>query len=90
MSLRYGDGSLATITYLTNAHRRFPKETFEVSSGGRTARLDNFKRATVWSGAHAASVGIWVHRTRASAPQIEAFLDVGANRRPDADLAGIA
>ena len=55
VSLRYGDGSLATITYLTNAHRRFPKETFEVSSSGRTARLDNFKRATVWSGAHASS-----------------------------------
>ena len=50
MSLRYDDGSLATITYLTNAHRRFPKETFEASSGGRTARLDNFRRATVWSG----------------------------------------
>ena len=51
MSLRYDDGSLATITYLTNAHRRFPKETFEASRGGRTARLDNFKRTTVWSGA---------------------------------------
>ena len=50
VSLRYGDGSLATITYLTNAHRRFPKETFEASSGGRTARLDNFRRATIWSG----------------------------------------
>ncbi len=50
MSLRYGDGSLATITYLTSAHRRFPKETFEASSGGRTARLDNFKRTTVWAG----------------------------------------
>jgi len=53
MSLRYDDGSLATITYLTNAHRRFPKETFEASSSGRTARLDNFRRATVWSGTRA-------------------------------------
>ena len=53
ISLRYADGSLATITYLTEAHRRFPKETFEASSGGRAARLDNFKRATVWSGTHA-------------------------------------
>jgi len=53
VSLRYGDGSLATVTYLTSAHRRFPKETFEVSSGGRTARLDNFRRVTVWSGPRA-------------------------------------
>ena len=50
VSLRYGDGSLATITYLTEAHRRFPKETFEASRSGRTARLDNFRRTTVWSG----------------------------------------
>jgi predicted dehydrogenase/threonine dehydrogenase-like Zn-dependent dehydrogenase len=53
VSLRYGDGSLATVTYLTSAHRRFPKETFEASSGGRTARLDNFRRATIWSGPRA-------------------------------------
>lgn len=50
LSLRYANGSLATITYLTSMHRRVPKETFEVSSGGRTARLDNFKRTTVWAG----------------------------------------
>ena len=60
VSLRYGDGSLATVTYLTNAHRKFPKETFEASSGGRTARLDNFRRATVWS----------VRGSRQSAPRI--------------------
>jgi predicted dehydrogenase/threonine dehydrogenase-like Zn-dependent dehydrogenase len=50
MSLRYHNGSLATIMYITNAHRRFPKEIFEASTGERTARLDNFKLATVWSG----------------------------------------
>ncbi len=50
VGLRYPDGSLASVTYVTNGHRRFPKETFEVSRGGRSARLDNFKRATVWAG----------------------------------------
>lgn len=48
--LHYDDGSLATITYLTNGHPRFPKETFEAFGGGRSARLDNFRRATVWTG----------------------------------------
>jgi predicted dehydrogenase len=50
VTLRYSDGSVATISYLTNGHPRFPKETFEVSGGGRSARLDNFRRGTVWSG----------------------------------------
>ena len=89
VSLRYGDGSLATITYLTEAHRRFPKETFEASSGGRTARLDNFKRATVWSGTHAR-----VRRQSGCSGQGSARPDrglplVGAKRRPDAHLAGV-
>jgi predicted dehydrogenase/threonine dehydrogenase-like Zn-dependent dehydrogenase len=50
VSVRYEDGSLATITYFTNGNARFPKETFEAVCGGRVARLDNFKKATVWSG----------------------------------------
>jgi predicted dehydrogenase len=50
VSVRYDDGSLGTITYFANGNARFPKETFEAVCGGRVARLDNFKRATVWSG----------------------------------------
>ena len=49
VTLRYADGSLATITYTTSGDSRFPKETFDVSGGGRNARLDNFTRATVWT-----------------------------------------
>jgi predicted dehydrogenase/threonine dehydrogenase-like Zn-dependent dehydrogenase len=48
-TLRYADGSLASITYATDGHARFPKETLDVSGGGRNAKLDNFTRATVWS-----------------------------------------
>ncbi len=48
--LRYEDGSVATIGYLTNGNPRLPKEMFEVSANGRSARLDNFTRATVWTG----------------------------------------
>ena len=49
VSLRFADGSFGTITYVTGGDGRFPKETFDVSGGGRNARLDNFTRATVWS-----------------------------------------
>ena len=47
-TLRYADGSLATLSYSTAGHARAPKETLDVSGGGRNARLDNFTRATVW------------------------------------------
>jgi predicted dehydrogenase/threonine dehydrogenase-like Zn-dependent dehydrogenase len=75
VSLRYCDGSLATVTYLTSAHRRFPKETFEVSSGGRTAQLDNFRRATVWSGARAQVRRHLGSPDKGQPAEIKAFLD---------------
>jgi predicted dehydrogenase/threonine dehydrogenase-like Zn-dependent dehydrogenase len=50
VNVRYSDGSLGTVTYFVNGHPRFPKETFEAVCAGRVARLDNFKKATVWSG----------------------------------------
>jgi predicted dehydrogenase len=48
-TLRFADGSLGSITYATGGGSRFPKETLDVSGGGRNARLDNFHRATIWS-----------------------------------------
>jgi predicted dehydrogenase len=50
VNLRFDDGSVASIAYATKGSSRFPKETFEASAGGRTARLANFRSATVWSG----------------------------------------
>ncbi len=75
VSLRYGDGSLATVTYLTSAHRRFPKETFEASRGGRTARLDNFRRATLWSGARVRVRRHLGSTDKGQSAEITAFLD---------------
>jgi predicted dehydrogenase len=48
-TLRFADGSLGAITYSTGGDGRFPKETLDVTGGGRNARLDNFTRATVWN-----------------------------------------
>jgi predicted dehydrogenase len=48
-SLRFGDGSVAAISYLTDGSSRFPKETVDVVGDGRNGRLDNFQRVTVWS-----------------------------------------
>jgi predicted dehydrogenase/threonine dehydrogenase-like Zn-dependent dehydrogenase len=49
-TLRFGNGSTAVISYTTAGNRRFPKETLDAAGGGRSARLDNFRQAAVWSG----------------------------------------
>jgi predicted dehydrogenase/threonine dehydrogenase-like Zn-dependent dehydrogenase len=48
VTIRFADGSLGAVTYATGGDGRFPKETIDVTGGGRNARLDNFTRATVW------------------------------------------
>ncbi len=50
-TLRYPDGSTASIAYLTGeAPRRYPKETMTVHAAGRTARLSNYSQFEVWRG----------------------------------------
>ncbi len=44
VSLRYQDGSLATITYATGGHAGTAKERLEVLGRGRSAVIDDFRR----------------------------------------------
>ncbi|HUN35743.1 MAG TPA: bi-domain-containing oxidoreductase [Trebonia sp.] len=48
-TFKFASGATGTIAYLTGGDSRFPKETMDVAGGGRNARLDNFRTATVWS-----------------------------------------
>jgi predicted dehydrogenase/threonine dehydrogenase-like Zn-dependent dehydrogenase len=50
VTVRFGNGASGVISYLTGGNARFPKETLDVTGGGRSARLDNFRKATVWTG----------------------------------------
>ena len=54
VTLRFENGSVGTVSYVTGGHPGYPKETLDVSGGGRSGRLDNFGRVTMWtaSGRH--------------------------------------
>lgn len=43
VSLQFADGSVATVSYLSNGNRRFPTETVEALCGGQQARLVDFR-----------------------------------------------
>jgi predicted dehydrogenase len=49
-TFRFADGASGTIAYLTGGNGRFPKETIDATGSGRSARLDNFRSASVWTG----------------------------------------
>ena len=42
--MQFADGSTATILYLANGHKSFPKERIEVFVNGRILQLDNFRK----------------------------------------------
>ncbi|MBO0829954.1 MAG: bi-domain-containing oxidoreductase, partial [Streptosporangiales bacterium] len=48
VTLRFANGSVGQVAYLTGGSARFPKETFDATARGRSARLDNFQRAALW------------------------------------------
>jgi predicted dehydrogenase/threonine dehydrogenase-like Zn-dependent dehydrogenase len=49
-TVRFRNGAVATLTYVTGGHPRYPKETFDAAADGRSARLDNFQKASLWTG----------------------------------------
>jgi len=50
VGIRFDDGSIATISYVTNGNTRYPKEIMDIAACGRSGRLDNFRRSSLWSG----------------------------------------
>jgi len=50
VTVRFGNGASGVISYLAGGNPRFGKETLDATGGGRSARLDNFRKATVWAG----------------------------------------
>ena len=48
MQLAFADGSLATIQYLANGHKGFPKERVELFFDGKAIRIDNYRKVAAW------------------------------------------
>lgn len=75
VTVRYANGSLATIDYVTHGNPRYQKETFEASGARRTARLDNFSKATVWVGRRRSTRRSFGSVDKGQAAQVAAFVD---------------
>ncbi len=48
IQIAFEDGSIATIAYLANGPRTFPKERIELFFDGKGIRIDNFRRLESW------------------------------------------
>ena len=48
INLKFADGSIGSIQYLTGGNNRYPKERLEVFTAGKVLRLDNFRQLQGW------------------------------------------
>jgi predicted dehydrogenase/threonine dehydrogenase-like Zn-dependent dehydrogenase len=81
-SLRFDDGSVATISYVTGGSARFPKETIDVAAGGRSGRLDNFQRVAVWSAKGKAVKRALGGQDKGQRAQLERFVEAARTGGP--------
>jgi predicted dehydrogenase len=71
----FANGASGTIAYLTGGNARFPKEALDATGGGRSARLDNFKSATVWSGSGQSAAKARGGQDKGQRAEMESFVE---------------
>ena len=74
-TFRFANGSVATISYVTDGSSRFPKETLDVTGEGRNGRLDNFQRVTVWSTKGKSGHRVLAGQDKGQSAQLERFVN---------------
>ena len=78
ISLRFADGSIGSIHYLSNGSRSFPKERLEVFVEGRVLKLDNFRKLTGFGWPGFNSMNLW-RQDKGQNACARAFLEGVAN-----------
>jgi len=59
VSIRFADGSLGVLLYGTAGAPRAGKELIEAHRGGRSGRIDDFRRLEVWGGRRGRAHRAW-------------------------------
>ncbi|MFN6925953.1 MAG: bi-domain-containing oxidoreductase [Tabrizicola sp.] len=59
LTLQFADGSVASIHYLANGDKGFPKERVEVFTAGRVLQLDNFLKLRGWGWPGFTKMNLW-------------------------------
>jgi predicted dehydrogenase len=86
ISLRFGNGSEGTISYLANGDRSFSKERIEVFGGGSTAVLDDFRRMELVRNGRTQKVRSRLRQDKGHRAEWTAFVD-SIRLRKDAPIA---
>lgn len=59
INLTFDCGSIATINYLSNGHKAYPKERIDIFSNGKILQIDNFKTLKGWGFSGFKQLNLW-------------------------------
>ena len=59
ITLSFADGSLGTLHYFANGHKRYPKETFQLFCDGKILYLDNFRKLRGFGWSNFKHMNLW-------------------------------
>jgi len=78
LTLKFDDGSVGVIHYLSNGHKGFPKERLEVFCGGRVLQLSNFIKLRGWGWQGFSRMNLW-KQNKGVRECAQAFVDAVRN-----------
>ena len=82
IGMRFANGSVGTVVYQANGDRSAGKERLEVSGGGRTAILDDFRRLEQFAGGRRRTVQSGLRQDKGHRAEWEAFVRAVAGGGP--------
>lgn len=74
LSLRFGNGSIGTVHYFSNGHRRLAKERLEVYCQGRVLALDSYRRLSGFGWSDFRSMRTW-KQDKGNSACVSAFVE---------------
>lgn len=85
-TLRFTDGSMASIVYASNGNRRFPTETVEACAGGLQARLIDYRTLETPGRWSVRRERTWMAVDKGHAAQLSRFVAASAGEAPPWDV----
>ena len=82
ITLEFADGSVGTILYVAGASKGLGKEWFEVSRGGRTARMDDFRTLELFDSGGSLETRKAKSVDKGHQTEINGFMEAAAGRGP--------
>jgi predicted dehydrogenase len=81
IGLKFSDGSIASIQYLANGSKSFPKERLDVFCGGKILSLDNFRKLQGYGWPGFKSLNLF-RQDKGQQACVKAFIDSIENGKP--------